>query len=420
MRKRNTVLIMTLLMLVTLTSCSINKKDEVSDNNGSSYENEESQSTAVKSYTDIDNIKLSFEYSVDGYEEEIKKTIQTYDEEKEAGAVSYIFITDLHAGSVGNSNMEEQLAADYRQVQAAVDVANNSDIDFICFGGDTLNEYYSDDNINKEKVMNIMKCFTDILSKSNKPVFIVKGNHDENIQVNGDFKAEWATNPDYVLTQQEWYDVTMAQFPQYATDYHRGYFYYDLPGKNTRVVVFNMVDCDDTLEDGRRIEYAGMNYGLKDEQVQWLLDTALSKENTDYIFVVHDSFRDGTRTYTNKEVMQEIMKAAYTHTDFSSGKFSYDFSKWTGNLKILHCGHYHHEGLELKEEYGGLPVITTECAVSVNYNHASWAGSKFTHIENRQSGRLDEALFDLTILNKNEYQIVRFGAGNDLTLKLNN
>lgn len=63
----------------------------------------------------------------------------------------------------------------------------------------------------------------------------------------------------------------MAQFPQYATDYHRGYFYYDLPGKNTRVVVFNMVDCDDTLEDGRCIEYAGMNYGLKDEMVQGLI-----------------------------------------------------------------------------------------------------------------------------------------------------
>lgn len=406
----------TILTGSALMGCGKAETKEINDD--TEVTTEQVTEAPTKYITDTNAITLSFEYDVDGYKEEIIDAIKRYDEKKEVDSIRYIFITDSHIGAVGNTNSKDQAEACYRQYQAVVDIANNTDVDFVCLGGDTQNEYHSDDDINKEKVAAIFERVTGILSKCNKPVFILKGNHDENIQINGNYNADWAVDPNYVFTQKEWYDMTMGKFPQYATEYNRGYFYYDLPGKNVRVVCLNMVDCDDTLVDGKRTEYAGMNYGFKDEQINWLLNKAFARMDCEYIVFSHESFRDGSRDYTNKETMQKIIAAATNHTNFSDGKFAYDFSKWTGNLKLVHSGHYHHERLELNATLGNLPVINTECAVSMNYNNANWAGRTATHINDRKSGDISEALFDIMILNKKEYKIVRFGAGEDLSLSV--
>lgn len=83
------------------------------------------------------------------------------------------------------------------------------------------------------------------------------------------------------------YDGT---FSSIAAKYQNGYYYYDLPGKNTRVVCLNMSDSDDTVTDGKQAQMGMYFYGYSDEQIDWLLNTAMARQDCNYLFMCHDAF----------------------------------------------------------------------------------------------------------------------------------
>lgn len=110
----------------------------------------------------------------DYYEQEVRKTIQTLDDTITGDSVSYIFITDTHLDS-----NEASTTAAYRMYNAVVDVANNSDVDFVCVGGDIYDGRHAEEN-GKANAMQIIRNVAEILSTCNKPVFFLHGNHDDN------------------------------------------------------------------------------------------------------------------------------------------------------------------------------------------------------------------------------------------------
>ena len=120
----------------------------------------------------------------EAYKDEIMKTIRTVENDETNDSISYIFITDMHIDT-----SEETREVAYNQLYAIVDIANNSDIDFVCVGGDMYNGRYADPN-GKVIAMDTIESISKILELCNKPVFILKGNHDDNsfsAQINEDF-----------------------------------------------------------------------------------------------------------------------------------------------------------------------------------------------------------------------------------------
>ncbi len=83
-------------------------------------------------------------------------------------SVSYIFITDLHLDT-----SEDAQTAAYRQLNAVVDVVNNTDIDFVCVGGDLYNGRDAEQD-GKQKAMDKIESVSEILEECDKPVFILK------------------------------------------------------------------------------------------------------------------------------------------------------------------------------------------------------------------------------------------------------
>lgn len=326
-------------------------------------------------------------------------------------SVSYIFITDLHLDT-----SEDAQTAAYRQLNAVVDVVNNTDIDFVCVGGDLYNGRDAEQD-GKQKAMDKIESVSEILEECDKPVFILKGNHDDN-----SFSAQEDGNllfdADYIINREEWNSVTMAHFPQYAAKYQNGYYYYDLPGKNTRVICLNMSDSDDTVTDGKQAQMGMYFYGYSDEQIDWLLNTAMARQDCNYLFMSHDAFDypEGYGEGGNRDTLQQILKAAYTHTPFESGAFEKDFSHWTGNVVLYNSGHLHMERAVRDEETGGLPILNTQA--SLFSQSRGWQFDKgYTMAKDREKDTATEALFNVVISTGDKIQIVRFGAGEDYELQ---
>lgn len=342
------------------------------------------------------------------YEQEILDTIQTVRNQVTGDSVSYIFITDLHLDT-----SEETQKAIYRQLNAVVDVANHTDIDFVCVGGDLYNGRHAEEN-GKQTAMGIVESVAKVLERCNKPVFMLKGNHDDNsfsAQIDGNLLYR----ADYIINSSEWYSITMQHFSQYAQDYQNGYFYYDLPGKNARVICLNMSDSDDTVVDGEQNEMGMYFYGYKDKQIDWLLNKAMSREDCQYFIMCHDAFSypAGYGEGSNRDTLREILGAAYTHTAYSGEQFQKDFSKWSGKLMLYHCGHIHMERCLFDEEMGGLPVLNTENAM-YSAKKRIWLDEPGFFVETgRQIETASEALFDIVVSQGDTIRVIRFGAGED-------
>lgn len=349
----------------------------------------------------------------DYYEQEVRKTIQTLDDTITGDSVSYIFITDTHLDS-----NEASTTAAYRMYNAVVDVANNSDVDFVCVGGDIYDGRHAEEN-GKANAMQIIRNVAEILSTCNKPVFFLHGNHDDNsfsAQVDGNLLY----SADYIINKEEWYSVTMAYFPQYATEYERGYFYYDLPGKDVRVVCLNMSDSDDTVVNGEQNEMGMYFYGYKDKQIDWLLDKAFAREDCRYLIMSHDAFDypEGYNVSSNRDTLHDILTAAYTHQNYNNGKFAKDFSSWDSNIVLYNCGHLHMERVYMAPDMGGLPLINTDKGKVAEHGVWGTFGSNGYWCQKpRTAGTITEALFDIVVSKPGELDFVRFGAGDDWQVK---
>jgi hypothetical protein len=348
----------------------------------------------------------------ESYRQEVLQTIQTVQDDITGESVSYIFITDLHLDT-----SEDVQTAAYRQLHAIVDIANNTDVDFVCVGGDLYNGRDAEEN-GKQIAMNKIESVSEVLEACEKPVFILKGNHDDN-----SFSAQEDGNllydADYIINREEWYSVTMEYFPQYAAKYQNGYYYYDLPGKNTRVVCLNMSDSDDTVTDGKQAQMGMYFYGYSDEQIDWLLNTAMARQDCNYLFMGHDAF-DYPQGYVagdNRDVLREILTAAYTHTPFESGAFEKDFSNWNGNVVLYNSGHLHMERAIRDEETGGLPILNTQISMYSEKSQTWMQDKGYSAVSGRVKDTASEALFNVVISTGDKIQIVRFGAGEDHELQ---
>jgi hypothetical protein len=157
-------------------------------------------------------------------------------------------------------------------------------------------------------------------------------------------------------------------------------------------------------------------YGYKDAQIDWLLNVAMSREDCSYYIMDHDAFDypEGYGDGNNRDTLQNILAAAYEKTSFSNGTFSKDFTNWSSNLVLMNCGHLHLERQIADSETGGLVILNTDRA---KFSQGRvWIKNKGYSTESvREKDTISESLFNVVISRQGSVDIVRFGAGDDVT-----
>ncbi len=283
-----------------------------------------------------------------------------------SSAVNYIFITDIHYPG----DYASQKSALIRQMQLICKMANeNENIDFIAVGGDIVEGY--DDN--KEKCFARIQEILEPLTLCTKPVFVAAGNHDDNCY--GTF-----TSPEKVASNLDWdrnvidYVVNpttkngIKQDKDYNNEkYDSKYYYYDLVGKKTRIIVLDSSNYPQKYDDdgnvtlylnegytadsaeSRNKYINGYNYyGYSKAQLQWLANEALTAEDGwNYMFISHMGIDEATNSAVVNygTDLRAIIKAFQTKTAYVNDtlEVNKDWSNTSGKILSYHYGHVHSE-----------------------------------------------------------------------------
>ena len=291
-------------------------------------------------------------------------------------AVNYIFVTDPHFDT--GSAIYKQNSA--KQFALAIEMANEMDeIDFVVLGGDLSNG----DSATSEAWGTEMESYLAAINDCTKPVFVLSGNHDDNAY--GDVKDSVTVEQlsDRVISPDEWNEYIMNKFVKRTLadgtevkvvqdkDPHKDavnskYYYYDLDGKNTRVICLFASDYEYTYDENgnyslivknenevnaRSKTYNGYNFwGYSNYQMKWLAEEALGNLPEDYNVVVFshmdilgETTSSGTfRAYKNGQVLSDILSAYQNKTAYTNESLGItsNFSD-TGRIMSYQYGHEH-------------------------------------------------------------------------------
>lgn len=353
-----------------------------------------------------------------------------------AGAVNYIFITDLHYGY--DSAMDQ--ASLLKQVAYVAKMANENDgIDFVCLGGDITQGNAS----TKEGQLKLLNTILTPLLECEKPVFALAGNHDDNAY--STFKAEkvlnnqdWNDNViDYVVNRStsdgDKADVQVVQ----DTDLSNGpskYYYYDLEAKKTRVVCLDAINYpyswneetqswdlavkNASASSDRSKYYNGYNtWGYSTKQIEWLAEVVLTcDDGWDYVFLSHMGIDEATNSNTvlNGKQLRDLIKAyqfktpyTFADTDLSDGEddsISVDYSNTNGRILSYHFGHNHYEK-EIYSEDIDLWQIITSTANPGNKDNVTQTLKTETEVH-----------FDVMFVSRGDIYKHNIGSGRDIRL----
>lgn len=313
-------------------------------------------------------------------------------------AVNYIFITDLHTGayivnsSSGGRDYEASAAVQFRedtlaeQMKSLVELANtNRNIDFIVIGGDIVNGYETPNSpLYKEalaagKVSNVrefvisqMQAVLNPLKESTKPVFILRGNHDDN-HMQGSYYTPNGYSvsivPSEVVSDRDWNNGIIKEYlPEdivrdstyldaYTGEEISGYYYYDLVknGETTRIICLDVFDHRYAYnEEGEITALTSANgstgtIGYNKQQLNWLVNVALKDFDGNVLFFSHAGVDSETAgSILNGAQLREILAAYQNKSSYSNDTLgiSADYSdRGSGSIMSFQFGHMHSEAL---------------------------------------------------------------------------
>lgn len=305
-----------------------------------------------------------------------------------AEAVNYIFITDIHTGALIPDGEYQSLETVYdkqaklrKQMEIIVQLANSDkSIDFIAVGGDIVNGYETDQSPEyqaaldenseltiRDFVIDQMQAVLDPLTKSEKPVFILFGNHDDNHAYS--YMTD-ETHYDWVIGDTVWNNEILGNYSKGIvkdTAYANSkYYYYDLENKKTRVICMDIFDHRRPEDENGYVTGEGVygGYVYTPEQLSWLVNEALTaEEGWDYIFLSHMGIdHNTTSSLANDDVMRDILKAYQTKGTYTAAltakttgetveiKARYTAVSENDRIIAYQFGHNHEEKLTYSEE----------------------------------------------------------------------
>lgn len=162
-----------------------------------------------------------------------------------------------------------------KQIENIVTFCNNYDfIDGIVNLGDTREGAHG--------WTDPIKFYIDAISKSNKKVYTVIGNHDRG---NGDLIADIGTREalinDVLKPCMAYSDVTITD---------KGYYYKDFDKYKIRMIVLNQYDApNDTISD-TQYKYRATNVYYSQDQINWFINTLNSTDSNYSVLICYHNF----------------------------------------------------------------------------------------------------------------------------------
>lgn len=349
------------------------------------------------------------------YDQSIEDTILKYNATVEAEGIGYIWISDLHVNSLYPSRNK----ALKRQLRACAEIANRTNIKFICIGGDIIDRETSHDVI-----FSLINDLFSAVGGSRKPIVVLAGNHDDNPY----------TNPAHLTKNQVKALFVEMTDKEMIGDVDKCYYYFD--ENDYRIICLDMIDYP---QNGT---YDGSSWwGFSQAQVEWL-GNVLKETNKKVILLCHQSLDESRNVYNlgnNGGYTADIRRLVSAYNEKTTVELyghTYDFTQNIGTVLFNHAGHAHYDDQYYMDSLKAQVLVTscaketsvekydgTELVVGNTYRvvtnetggHWNSFGWTFQFYPNREIGTESEATFDVVSVGKNRVNVFRVGAGEDRT-----
>ncbi len=355
--------------------------------------------------------------------------------------LTYLTITDIHCEE------PEAWESISRQLTQIVELSRDCHPDFIYVGGDLLRGRNPYPEIgSKQNNLSYVRRMADILRDAAAPVFFAFGNHDDNAHHWEDDTRRNTTCPiGDIITKREFCEICIDPLARVVHDTQNPlscYYYYDIPGKKTRVVVLDTTDYPLTNQSDPRYADRGGRTELRvsARQITWLCEEALTvrEEGWSYVILSHvplsvDFMGAPTQVAAYGTWVWDILCALNNRTVYvrenapmtcGDGKefltVHADFSDFSSRVVLHHFGHVHFDAATMVD---GIACVCTANAWCENYTAKTIPAPKNAALENyrfydgRRLGDLSEALLDVCALVPGEvWYRFRFGTGEDTRL----
>ena len=225
---------------------------------------------------------------------------------------SFLFFTDPHLMGSNNSLNEKTLIKYFNPLEK---VYNSIPLDFICCGGDWLN----DGDIQDEACFKL-GYLTGFMNSKFKNYYPILGNHDTNYL--GKLNEEAESNTGLLSNDT----LTNLMFNKF------GNLYYSFKIKNTNYYV---------LDNGTNW-WNNMNEH-RWEQIDWLANKLIEDNPIHSTILLHILWYDSSNVGAMTQPLTQLINAFNTHTTITLNNILYDFTNNTGHVDYVLSGHTHYD-----------------------------------------------------------------------------
>lgn len=324
---------------------------------------------------DIDSVPDYWQAHMDLKVAEINDKMRTIDGD------AYIFITDVHW--LHNENISPKLI-NY--------LLKKTRVKKVFFGGDIVQAY----GTKQDMIEWSNKFFQDFSFLNNsQQLFLVTGNHDFTIR---DAQGSPNGNTLSLNEQFNYFAQPTDLYIDYPSD--RLYYFKDNASRKIRYVFLNM---HEKVDDENA--YWSLRYYVSQAQIDWLIEEALNVENEWSIVVIgHEPIITGMSSYVSefdflKDIFEAYNSKSLLNQTYDDVTVNHDFDDAKGEILLYQCGHNH------KDEHvrtNNMLYVSTGC--DARYTDDVWSRTKGTDTEH---------LFDVVIIDGENIEMVRIGAGED-------
>ncbi|WP_061840092.1 metallophosphoesterase [Tetragenococcus halophilus] len=382
--------------------------------------------------TKFENHFVQGSYFINGLKDMARKILKM----ENKNTVTSAFISDTHYAT--NTIVRDDLENYSRSndhIKNVAELTHFVGMDYIVHGGDVHDGSTDSKDVAKS---NFKKCIS-TLGLAKCPYFVAWGNHDSNAL--GDKRSDARRKPlnwykprnegetrmigrgAQQLNHTEMYEIatrpsTIFDIVENPDD-KMGYYYYDVPKKNVRVIILNSQDTPQYLEGDGYLRYLDSGIaGYRQKQIDWFYQT-LKATPTDRTVCIYQHKPFGDRYQAdpvyypyNYEMIDGIVNSFVTggkySGSFSANKdfkasISCDFEGRKGTLAFLAAGHKHNDRINVDSR--GIHSYNIGCSVSrPKYDQGD-----------RPLGEIEEDLWDVVMVDtaRRHVDLLRFGQGED-------
>ena len=316
-------------------------------------------------------------------ENEVAQTKAKVNSLNKTGAISFSFISDIHADSGTYSSMAN--------INAFTNIGNSGLLKFGICAGDITNGGYED--LKSGKGLYNLEYYSNLLKDMQSPTLFARGNHDCNTR----------TDSSVAISGVQYYESILQQLQGVVTfnkdDLGGDYYYKDLEKEKIRVCVLNA--------------FNGENYEFifGDKQLEFVANKVLDlseKDNAEewqVLFLTHtiDKSEAHEESPSDNETLYNIINAFQEGKKDNIGNISVDYTnQGKGTVIAIITGHHHLDTTTVKNNI----LIITVRSASIIMDRAN---------VNKEQYSSDDISFDIFSIDKESKTLyaTKVGRGND-------